>query len=112
LALSRRTHRVGGSATPRLSSNASRLSFADADHGWLTDSHTIWGTANGGLTWTQTALPVTGSVRDKLDFITAQMVGVDGSAVLVAKYDATPGMDGARGQRVFYRTVDRGAHRS
>ena len=86
------------------------LSFADADHGWLTDSHTIWATSNGGRTWTQTALPVPGSVRGKLDFITAQMVGVDGSAVLVAKYDATPGMDGARGQQVFYRTVDRGAH--
>jgi photosystem II stability/assembly factor-like uncharacterized protein len=86
------------------------LSFADADHGWLTDSHTIWATSNGGRTWTKATLPVPGSIRGKLDFITAQMVGVDGSVVLVAKYDATPGMDGARGQRVFYRTVDRGAH--
>src|SRR5450759_3000779 len=86
------------------------LSFADADHGWLTDSHTIWATSNGGRTWTKATLPVPGSIRGKLDFITAQMVGVDGSAVLVAKYDATPGMDGARGQQIFYRTVDRGAH--
>ncbi len=86
------------------------LSFADADHGWLTDSHTIWATSNGSRTWTKATLPVPGSIRGKLDFITAQMVGVDGSAVLVAKYDAMPGNEGISSQPVFYRTVDRGAH--
>jgi photosystem II stability/assembly factor-like uncharacterized protein len=86
------------------------LCFADADHGWLTDSHTIWATSNGGRTWTKATLPVPGSIRGKLDFITAQMVGVDGSAVLVAKYDAMPGNEGISSQQLFYRTVDRGAH--
>jgi photosystem II stability/assembly factor-like uncharacterized protein len=86
------------------------VAFADADHGWLTDTHTLWTTANGGDTWTRTALPVPASVHGQLDVITTPVVGADGSAVVVAKYDATPGMDGAPGQRVFYRTIDRGAH--
>jgi photosystem II stability/assembly factor-like uncharacterized protein len=86
------------------------FAFSDADHGWLTDSHTLWTTSNGGGTWTRTTLPVPASVHGRLDFITTPVVGADGSAVVVAKYDATPGMDGARGQRVFYRTVDLGAH--
>lgn len=86
------------------------FAFSDEDHGWLTDSHTLWTTSNGGGTWTRTTLPVPASVHGRLDFITTPVVGADGSAVVVAKYDATPGMDGARGQRVFYRTVDRGAH--
>lgn len=86
------------------------VAFVDADHGWLTDTHTLWTTADGGDTWTRTALPVPGSVHGQLDFITTPVVGTDGSAVVVAKYDATPGMDGAPGQRVFYRTVDHGAH--
>lgn len=86
------------------------LAFADADHGWLTDTHTLWSTANGGGTWTRTVLPVPASVHGQLDVMATPVVGVDGSAVVVAKYDATPGMDGARGQRVFYGTIDRGAH--
>jgi photosystem II stability/assembly factor-like uncharacterized protein len=86
------------------------VAFADADHGWLTDTHTLWTTADGGDTWTRTALPVPGSVHGQLDVVITPVVGADGSAVVVAKYDATPGMDGAPGQRVFYRTVDRGAH--
>lgn len=86
------------------------VAFADADHGWLTDTHTLWTTANGGGSWTRTVLPVPGSVHGQLDLVTTPVVGTDGSAVVVAKYDATPGMDGARGQRVFYRTVDRGEH--
>ena len=86
------------------------VAFADADHGWLTDTHTLWTTANGGDTWTRTTLPVPGSAHGQLDVISTPVVGADGSAVVVAKYDATPGMDGAPGQRVFYRTVDRGAH--
>ena len=86
------------------------VAVADADHGWLTDTHTLWTTADGGDTWTRTALPVPGSVHGQLDFITTPVAGNDGSAVVVAKYDATPGMDGAPGQRVFYRTTDRGAH--
>jgi photosystem II stability/assembly factor-like uncharacterized protein len=86
------------------------VAFADADHGWLTDTHTLWTTANGGGSWTRTVLPVPSAVHGQLDIIATPVVGADGSAVVVAKYDATPGMDGARGQRVFYRTVDRGAH--
>jgi photosystem II stability/assembly factor-like uncharacterized protein len=86
------------------------LTFADTDHGWLTDTHTLWTTANGGEAWTRGTLPVPGSVHGQVDIISTPVVGVDGSAIVVAKYDATPGMDGARGQRVFYRTVDRGAH--
>jgi photosystem II stability/assembly factor-like uncharacterized protein len=86
------------------------FAFADANHGWLTDTHTLWTTANGGDTWTPTTLPVPGSVHGQLDVITTPVVGADGGAVVVAKYDATPGMDGAPGQEVFYRTVDRGAH--
>lgn len=86
------------------------VEFADASHGWLTDSHTLWTTANGGDTWTLTTLPGPRSAQGQLDLITTPAAGADGSAVVVAKYDATPGMDGARGQQVFYRTVDRGAH--
>jgi len=86
------------------------VAFADADHGWLTDTHTLWTTANGGGTWTRTILPVPVSVHGELDLIATPVVGIDGSAAVAAKYDATPGMDGARGQQVFYRTVDRGAH--
>ena len=86
------------------------FAFADASHGWLTDSQTLWATGNGGRTWTPTVLPIPGSVHGQLDLITTPVVGADGSAVVVAKYDATPGMEGARGQQVFYRTTDRGAH--
>jgi photosystem II stability/assembly factor-like uncharacterized protein len=86
------------------------FAFTDASHGWLTDGQTLWATGNGGGTWTRTTLPVPGSVHGQLDIITTPVVGADGSAVVVAKYDATPGMDGARGQQVFYRTIDRGAH--
>jgi photosystem II stability/assembly factor-like uncharacterized protein len=86
------------------------LAFADADHGWATDASTLWTTADGGNSWTKTALPQPGSVHGKLDVIATPVVLADGSAIVVAKYDATPGMDGARGQRVFYRTTDGGAH--
>jgi hypothetical protein len=96
----------GGSAFGGLLS----LAFADADHGWLTDGFTLWSTADGAGSWTRTVLPVPVSVHGQRDVITTPVVGADGSAVVVAKYDATAGMDGARGQRVFYRTVERGAH--
>jgi photosystem II stability/assembly factor-like uncharacterized protein len=103
---------VAGVPGPRGSSFSGLLSlaFADADHGWLTDTHTLWSTANGGSTWTRTVLPVPASVHGQPDVITTPVVGADGSAVVVEKYDTSPGMDGARGQRVFYRTVDGGAH--
>jgi len=51
------------------------VAFVDADHGWLTDTHTLWTTADGGDTWTRTALPVPGSVHGQLDFITTPVVG-------------------------------------
>jgi photosystem II stability/assembly factor-like uncharacterized protein len=86
------------------------LTFDDPTHGWLTDTHTLWTTANGGLTWTRTTLPVPGTVQGQLDLIATPVVGADGTAAVAAKYDSTPGMDGAHGQRVFYRTVDLGAH--
>jgi photosystem II stability/assembly factor-like uncharacterized protein len=86
------------------------VAFADTDHGWLTDGHTLWTTGNGGGSWTRTVLPVPSAVHGQLDVITTPVVGADGSAVVVEKYDTSPGMDGARGQRVFYRTVDGGAH--
>ena len=87
------------------------LAFADADHGWLTDTRTLWSTGDGGGTWTRTILPVPPSVHGQLDVVTAPVVDATGhEAVLVAKYDATPGMDGARGQQIVYRTVDLGAH--
>jgi hypothetical protein len=86
------------------------LAFADSDHGWLTDGFTLWSTADGAGTWTRTTLPVPASVHGQRDVITTPVAGADGSAVVVAKYDSTPGMDGAAGQQVFYRTVDRGAH--
>ena len=31
------------------------VAFVDADHGWLTDTHTLWTTADGGDTWTRTS---------------------------------------------------------
>jgi photosystem II stability/assembly factor-like uncharacterized protein len=87
------------------------LAFADADRGWLTDGYShLWTTADGGGTWKRTTLPVPASVRGKFDSLTAPIVDPDGSAVVTAKYDTTPGMDGAKGQRVIYRTVDGGAH--
>ncbi len=86
------------------------LTFVDADHGWLADSFNLWSTADGARSWTKELLPVPASVRGKLDTITAPVVEPDGSAVVTAKYDTTPGMDGAKGQRVIYRTVDGGAH--
>jgi photosystem II stability/assembly factor-like uncharacterized protein len=86
------------------------LSFVDADHGWITDNRTLWYTANGGGSWSAVHLPVPSSVTPKFDSVDAPVVGTGGSAVVVAKYDRTPGMDGAAGQRVFYQTTDGGAH--
>ena len=86
------------------------ITFADADHGWLTDGSNLWSTADGAVTWTQTLLHVPPGVSGKLDSMTAPVVYPNGEAVVTAKYDATPGMDGARGQRVIYRTIDRGTH--
>jgi hypothetical protein len=86
------------------------LAFTDADHGWLADGHSLWSTADGARSWKKTLLPVPASVRGKLDIVTAPVVEPDGSAVMTAKYDTTPGMDGAKGQRVIYRTVDGGTH--
>ena len=86
------------------------MSFADAEHGWVTDGSTLWTTANGARTWSRTALPKPASVSGKLDLLRTPIAEVDGGAAIVAKYDATPGMDGAPGQEVFYRTVDFGAH--
>jgi hypothetical protein len=104
--------KVAGAPGPGGSSFSGLLSlaFADADHGWLTDGYNLWSTADGGGTWTRTVLPGPASAQSQPDVITTPVVGADGSAVFVEKYDATPGMDGARGQRVFYRTVDGGAH--
>jgi len=78
---------------------------------WLADGHPYAlddSRRRRHLDENSTAVP--GSVHGQLDFITTPVAGNDGSAVVVAKYDATPGMDGAPGQRVFYRTTDRGAH--
>jgi photosystem II stability/assembly factor-like uncharacterized protein len=86
------------------------LAFADAQHGWLTDTQTLWRTTNGGGTWVTTSFPVPASVRGRLDVIGTPVVGADGTAVVVVKYDARPGMDGAPGQQVFFRTQDLGAH--
>ena len=86
------------------------ITFTDADHGWLTDGSNLWSTANGAVTWTQTLLHVPPGVGGKLDSMSAPVVYANGEAVFTAKYDATPGMDGARGQRVIYRTIDRGTH--
>ncbi len=86
------------------------LAFADSQVGWLTDAETLWRTADGGSTWIRTTLPVPSTVHGRPDVIGTPVVGADGTAAVVAKYDATPGMDGAPGQRVFYRTQDLGAH--
>jgi photosystem II stability/assembly factor-like uncharacterized protein len=86
------------------------MSFADAEHGWVTDGSTLWTTADGARTWSRTALPKPTSVSGKLDLLRTPVAEVDGGAVVAAKYDATPGMDGAPGQEVFYRTVDFGVH--
>ena len=86
------------------------MSFVDAEHGWITDNQTLWYTANGGRAWSVTHLQVPASVRLRFDSVMAPVVGADGSATVVAKYDGSPGMDGAVGQRVFYRTTDAGAH--
>jgi photosystem II stability/assembly factor-like uncharacterized protein len=86
------------------------LALADAQHGWLTDTRTLWTTSDGGSTWVATALPVPATVKGRLDAVGTPVVGADGSATVVVKYDATPGMDGAAGQQVFYRTQDLGAH--
>jgi hypothetical protein len=96
--------------TPGVVDAGATLVFTDADHGWLADSHSLWSTADGAHSWKKTLLPVPASVRGKLDIVTAPVVEPDGSAVVTAKYDTTPGMDGAKGQRVIYRTVDGGAH--
>jgi len=87
-----------------------RLAFVDADHGWLTDGYTLWATADGARTWTKTVLPVPASVHAQPDGVTPPVLYPDGSALVTAKYDTTPGMDGAKGQRVIYGTVDGGAH--
>jgi hypothetical protein len=104
--------KVAGVPGPRGSSFNGPLSlaFADADHGWLTDTHTLWSTADGAVTWSQTLLHVPPGVSGKLDSMTSPVIYPNGQAVVTAKYDATPGMDGARGQRVIYRTIDRGTH--
>ena len=86
------------------------LAFADSQVGWLSDAETLWRTADGGSTWVRATLPVPSTVHGRPDVIGTPVVGADGTAAVVAKYDATPGMDGAPGQRVFYLTRDLGAH--
>jgi hypothetical protein len=86
------------------------ITFSDADHGWLTDGSNLWETTDGARAWTMTLLHVPPGVSGKLDSVTSPVVYPNGEAVVTAKYDATPGMDGARGQRVIYRTIDRGTH--
>lgn len=86
------------------------LAFADAERGFLTDGRTLWRTADGGASWRVVSLPKPASVHDALDLVQTPVVAVDGSAAVVVKYDRHPGMDGAAGQEVFYRTTDFGAH--
>ena len=97
------------SATPMLPGNV-KLAFADADHGWLTDGQTLWSTSNGARSWNVTHLPVPASVHGSFDNVHVPVVGPAGEAIVVAKYDRSPGMDGVPGQLVFYRTADMGAH--
>lgn len=87
-----------------------KLAFADADHGWMTDGQTLWSTSNGSRSWAVTHLPVPASVSGSSDTVQTPVVGPDGVATVVAKYDRAPGMDGVSGQLVFYRTSDMGAH--
>ena len=86
------------------------ITFTDADHGWLADGYNLWATTDGARTWTMALLHAPLAVSGKPDTITAPVVEPDGSVVITAKYDATPGLDGAKGQRVIYRTVDGGAN--
>jgi hypothetical protein len=87
-----------------------RLAFADADHGWMTDGQTLWSTSNGARSWVVTHLPVPASIVGSADTIQTPVIGSDGLATIIAKYDRAPGMDGVSGQLVFYRTSDMGAH--
>jgi photosystem II stability/assembly factor-like uncharacterized protein len=96
------------SATPFTLGNL-KLAFADADHGWMTDGQTLWSTSNGARSWAVTHLPVPASVSGSSDTVQTPVVGPDGVATVVAKYDRAPGMDGVSGQLVFYRTADMGA---
>jgi photosystem II stability/assembly factor-like uncharacterized protein len=87
-----------------------RLAFADADHGWMTDGQTLWSTSNGARSWVVTHLPVPASIVGSADTIQTPVIGSNGLATIIAKYDRAPGMDGVSGQLVFYRTSDMGAH--
>jgi photosystem II stability/assembly factor-like uncharacterized protein len=85
------------------------ISFADADHGWVSDGLSVWTTANGGGSWAKTRLPTPASVKGTLSGLTKSVDG-DGSAVIAARYDTTYGMGGVPLQLVFYRTSDFGQH--
>jgi photosystem II stability/assembly factor-like uncharacterized protein len=87
------------------------VAFADAEHGWVTEGQTLQ-TSNVLLRWTwyKATLPVPASVRGRLDTVATPVIGPDGAAATVVKYDSAPGMDGAPGQQVFYRTTDLGEH--
>ena len=85
------------------------ISFADADHGWVTNGLAVWTTADGGASWVQTALPAPPSVKGTLSGLTKSIDG-DGTAVIAARYDTTYGMGGVPLQLVFYRTSDFGQH--
>ncbi len=85
------------------------ISFADADHGWVTDGLSVWTTATGGASWVKTALPTPPSFKGNPSGLTKSTDG-DGRAVIAATYDSTYGMGGVPLHLVFYRTVDFGKH--
>jgi photosystem II stability/assembly factor-like uncharacterized protein len=85
------------------------ISFADADHGWVSDGLSVWTTANGGASWLKTPLPVPASVKGTIEGL-AKSVDSDGSAVISTRYDTTYGMGGVPLQQVFYRSSDFGRH--
>lgn len=85
------------------------ISFADADHGWVTDGLFVWTTANGGASWAKTALPTPPSLKGNPDSLTKSIDG-EGNAVIAARYDTTYGMGGVPLHLVFYRTLDFGKH--
>jgi photosystem II stability/assembly factor-like uncharacterized protein len=85
------------------------ISFADADHGWVTDGLSVWTTATGGASWARTALPTPPSLKGDPSWLTKSIDG-DGSAIIAATYDTTYGMGGVPLHLVFYRTLDFGKH--
>jgi len=84
------------------------ISFTDVNDGLMSSQSMLWSTRDAGRTWQVVDLHIPASSQFRLDWVSAPVSNPDGSAVIVAKLDGTPGMDGAKGRQVIYTSANRG----